>query len=930
MPSFTPGNIVVYRVGTGTGSLVNTGNAVFLDEYTPTGTLVQSIALPTADAGQVHALIAAGTSTSEGLLTLSADGRYLVLAGYDASPGGSASLSGTTGTTVGRTVGRVDASGAIDTSTVLTDFASGNNPRGVASDNGSSFYVDGGAGGIRYATLGATTSTQLSTTVTNLRADEIFNGQLYVSSQSGAFRLATVGTGEPTTSGQTITNLPGFPTATGSPYAFFFADLSASVAGLDTLYVADDAAGIQKYGLVGGNWTLEGTIVASGVRGLTGFVSGGQVQLYGTTGGSTATGGGAIYSFTDATGYGNTASGTAMQIATAAPNTAFRGVAFAPQAIVATPETISVTSAPITQGEGDAGSTPFFYMLTRTGSTAAAATVGYAVTASTAGLDATDFIGGVLPTGTATFAAGSATATVVINVAGDRTIEASEGFTLTLNNPQNGYVVSSTAGTGGGTITNDDFAGTVSIADVTVAEGAGNAVITFTRTGGSGDASVFFSTADGTAGANLDYTPNAGAASFVNGSNIAQITVTLADDTVAEGNETFTINATPGMGGPTLANSSATVTILDNDFAVNVADVTVNENAGTATITLTRNSGSGDVSIGYTTANGSATAPGDYSTTTGTATFTGTATTTSFTVAITDDMVAEGPESFAVNLSVASGNATLTRASATVSITDNDGVVIPAGSFTAAYAITAANSYTLLANTTRTQTAGGGVAVTATAGPVNVDIEGTLNDTASGQRAINFGNQAIQSSLVVGAGGVVQSLNGDTVRFQSVNGTANLTNLGQILMTATAFTPNASGASPGTNNPGAAFAVSYNAALGTAGAPATDYSSGGTITNGSTTNSLALIRSDNGDAVRLGSHETLTNYGAISGAGQINDSPDNNAFATNGQTSIATPYDISRGVRVNQVARLRSRSTISALSPARSMGSTSAWSMPPT
>jgi hypothetical protein len=32
---FTPGNVVVYRIGDGSGSLVNTGNAVFLDEFSP-------------------------------------------------------------------------------------------------------------------------------------------------------------------------------------------------------------------------------------------------------------------------------------------------------------------------------------------------------------------------------------------------------------------------------------------------------------------------------------------------------------------------------------------------------------------------------------------------------------------------------------------------------------------------------------------------------------------------------------------------------------------------------------------------------------------------------------------------------------------------------------------------------------------------------
>ena len=81
---FTPGNVVVYRVGTGSGSLLNSGNPVFLDEYTPGGTLVQSVALPTTSSGANRRLIASGTATSEGLMTRSADGRYLLLAGYDA------------------------------------------------------------------------------------------------------------------------------------------------------------------------------------------------------------------------------------------------------------------------------------------------------------------------------------------------------------------------------------------------------------------------------------------------------------------------------------------------------------------------------------------------------------------------------------------------------------------------------------------------------------------------------------------------------------------------------------------------------------------------------------------------------------------------------------------------------------------------------
>ena len=356
--AFTAGDLVTYRVGDGTQSLVNTGNSVFLDEYSPTGTLVQSIALPTATGGGSNALIASGTASSEGMLNLSANGQYLALTGYNANLGGTTSLSGTSSATVNRAVDIFDATGAVNSSTLLTDFSTGNNPRSaVASNDGQSFYVGGGAGGVRYATVGSTTSTQLGTTVTNVRDVTIAGGQLYASTGSSTTRVFTVGTGTPTTAGQTEPNLPGIVSGTSgngasnSPYQFAFADLSSTVAGVDTLYVADDSStvatggGISKYSLDNGIWTFKGTILGTlGVRGLTVSVAanGTTVNIYGATGGSTATGGGSLFAYADASGYDSFTSGaTASTIATAAANEAFRGIAFVPSA-AAVPEPTTV------------------------------------------------------------------------------------------------------------------------------------------------------------------------------------------------------------------------------------------------------------------------------------------------------------------------------------------------------------------------------------------------------------------------------------------------------------------------------------------------------------------------------------------------------------------------------------------------------------
>ncbi len=87
LSAFTPGDLVVYRVGTGTGALGSGSTAVFLDEYSPTGTLVQSIPLPTALSGSNNPLTASGTATSEGNLSVSQDGSHLLLTGYDAITG---------------------------------------------------------------------------------------------------------------------------------------------------------------------------------------------------------------------------------------------------------------------------------------------------------------------------------------------------------------------------------------------------------------------------------------------------------------------------------------------------------------------------------------------------------------------------------------------------------------------------------------------------------------------------------------------------------------------------------------------------------------------------------------------------------------------------------------------------------------------------
>ena len=141
---FTPGDLVVYRAGDGAAALGSAATAVFLDEYDISGALVQSVPMPTAVSGSNKRLTCSGSSTSEGLMTLSADGQFLMVTGYDADVG-TAAVAGTTAAATNRVVGRVNAAANIDTTTALTDAFSGGtaNIRGACSTNGTDIWAAG-------------------------------------------------------------------------------------------------------------------------------------------------------------------------------------------------------------------------------------------------------------------------------------------------------------------------------------------------------------------------------------------------------------------------------------------------------------------------------------------------------------------------------------------------------------------------------------------------------------------------------------------------------------------------------------------------------------------------------------------------------------------------------------------------------------------
>jgi Calx-beta domain len=168
-------------------------------------------------------------------------------------------------------------------------------------------------------------------------------------------------------------------------------------------------------------------------------------------------------------------------------------------------------------------------------------------------------------TGTVTFNPGQTAQTVDVTVNGDLTHESDETFTVDLSSPSNGNVL---AGSGTGTILDDDASPTISVANASVTEGnAGDTTLSFGVTLSVASAStvtVHYTTADGSATvANGDYDAASDTLTFDPGETTQTVDVTVHGDTTYETNETLTLDLS-NANGATIADDSGTGTITND------------------------------------------------------------------------------------------------------------------------------------------------------------------------------------------------------------------------------------------------------------------------------------------------------------------------------------------------------------------------------
>jgi surface adhesion protein len=295
--------------------------------------------------------------------------------------------------------------------------------------------------------------------------------------------------------------------------------------------------------------------------------------------------------------------------------------------------------------------------------------------------------------GTLTILAGQTTGTISVPTSTDARGEGLEDFTVTISVPSGAAALGDATATGYIVDTIAAAAPTILVSDVAVVEG-NNAVFRIDLSRAS-DAAVSLNLAlgGGTATSGSDYATtiplevsttsatgpwtSASSVTIAAGSTTAWVRTNVVADGVSEINESFQLTATrtAGLTNNTVASGSAL--IVGNEIrTASVADVYVDEEAGTATMTMTLSAAaSGSITVDWATSAGTATAGVDYLSGSGNVIFAAGETSKTFTIALVDDQIGDSNETVNVDLSVnpnSVGSVTIGDPQVTLTIRDTD------------------------------------------------------------------------------------------------------------------------------------------------------------------------------------------------------------------------------------------------------------------
>lgn len=405
--------------------------------------------------------------------------------------------------------------------------------------------------------------------------------------------------------------------------------------------------------------------------------------------------------------------------------------------------------------------------------------------------------------GTLQFAPGVTTQTVRVPLTDDSLVESIESFQLNLSNPVNA-VLTRPAGNAllvdNDTVADAASPATVSIRNLTVDESAGTATFTVLLDKAvNGAFALDYHSADGTANAGSDYTAVSGTLNFAPGETVKTITVPIANDTVAEADEFFSVQlgALSGSGFSTLhavqlGNSFAQATITHNDQTpvaqpvISVSNVTAGEGDGYADFIVTLSGpGASEITVNYSTSNDT-TSYSDYASASGKLVFAPGVTSQVVRVALTDDKVTDPAEIFKLYLSNPV-NATVSSSGASALIIDNDSLADsshPAG--------------LVVRNVTVDESAGAATFVVTLDKAVS-DTFSVSYSTANGSASAGSDYSAVNGSLTFGPGETVKTITVPIINDSAAEGPESfLLNLGSLSGKAAALVQIAEGTAQAT------------------------------------------------------------------------------------------------------------------------------------
>jgi ELWxxDGT repeat protein len=264
-------------------------------------------------------------------------------------------------------------------------------------------------------------------------------------------------------------------------------------------------------------------------------------------------------------------------------------------------------------------------------------------------------------TGTLTFNPGELSKSINVEVITDSLNEDDETFSLALSNPVGAAIDPGLGALGTATIVNDDPLPALSIADLSVSEGAGQATLSVSLSAASGrTVAVSFNTTDSSAFAPVDYSAQSGTLTFLPGQTLNQIVVPLVDNQVETLTKSFNVSLNTASNA-TILDSTAICSITDNDAPTfSVSDASAAElDVGTAALSFTVSLSAPSIntlSVDYATQDGAATASSlDYVSKTGPLTFLPGDIFKTVLIAVNGDELAEPDESLSLRLSNAIG-----------------------------------------------------------------------------------------------------------------------------------------------------------------------------------------------------------------------------------------------------------------------------------